>query len=315
MELPVYLFTGMLESGKSTLVQEVVTEEDFLMPGKTLLIQCEEGEVEFSQEFLDKYDIELINVEEPDELNEDFWRTCEFKYRPRQIMIEYNGMWEMDMIFESGIPDEWLIGGIYSTVNGETADLYMNNMRKMFMEPLRDSNLIIVNRCSEDIDRQKFRRAFKALNPPVQVVFEGLDGELFENEKEVLPFDYNGDTIELEDMDYGLWYVDAMDTPGRYMGKEITFTARYCESEEEDKTYFVPGRHVMTCCEDDIQFLGFLCYTDRPLDFEHGQWVRVKVQFFYGECEMYGEGEEGPILHMVEIDACEAPEQELVTFT
>lgn len=314
MEIPVYLFTGLLESGKTTLIQEVAREEGFLEPGATLLVQCEEGEAEFSEEFLKEYRITLMNMEEQEELNELFWRRCERDYKPAQIIVEYNGMWEMDALFESGMPEDWFIGGIYSTVDASTAELYISNMRKTFMEPLRDSNLIIFNRCTEDTDRLKFRRSLKALNPQVQVAFEKADGTMYENEAEILPFDYSRDRIEIEDMDYGLWYLDAMDHPDHYMGKEVSFTARYCASAKPHQKYFVPGRHIMTCCEDDIQFLGFICYyeeTDMP--FQHGDWVNVTVGFDYGECKMYGE--EGPILQLVHIEKGKKPEQELVTFT
>ena len=314
MEIPVYLFTGLLESGKTTLIQEVSKEEGFLEPGTTLLIQCEEGEEEFSEEFLREYRIVLISSEEQEELNELFWKRCERDYRPAQIIVEYNGMWEMDALFGSGIPEEWFIGGIYSTVDASTAELYISNMRKTFMEPLRDSNLIIFNRCTEDTDRLKFRRSLKALNPQVQVAFEKADGTMYENEAEVLPFDYSRNTVEIEDMDYGLWYLDAMDHPDRYMGKEVSFTARYCASAKPHQKYFVPGRHIMTCCEDDIQFLGFICYYEMDdMPFEHGDWVNVTAGFDYGECRLYGE--EGPILQLAHIEKGTKPEQELVTFT
>lgn len=314
MEIPVYLFTGLLESGKTTLIQEVAGEEDFLEPGVTLLIQCEEGEEAFSEDFLKQYRIVLLEVEDPEDLNELFWKRCEKQYRPAQIMIEYNGMWELNAFFNSGMPADWFIGGIYSTVNAATAELYISNMRKIFMEPLRESNLIIFNRCGDDLDRMKFRRSLKALNPQVQVAFERENGTMYSNEIEEMPFDYSGKTVELEDMDYGLWYLDAMDHPKRYMGKEITFTARYCASKRKTQKYFVPGRHVMTCCEDDIQFLGFVCFFEEDVPFEHGDWVKVTAGFDYGECRIYGQ-DEGPILHLVHIEEGKRPQQELVTFT
>lgn len=314
MELPVYLFTGLLESGKTTLIQEVAGEEDFLDPGVTLLIQCEEGEEEFSEEFLSQYRMVLVQVEDQEDLNELFWKRCEKQYQPAQIIIEYNGMWEMNALFESGMPADWFIGGIYSTVNAATAELYISNMRKIFMEPLRESNLIIFNRCSDDIDRMKFRRSLKALNPQVQVAFERENGTMYSNEIEEMPFDYSGETVDLEDMDYGLWYLDAMDHPERYMGKEIRFTARYCASKRKTQKYFVPGRHVMTCCEDDIQFLGFVCFFDSDVPFEHGDWVKVTAAFDYGECSIYGQ-DEGPILQLVHIEEGKKPQQELVSFT
>lgn len=313
MEIPVYLFTGLLESGKTTLIQEVAGEEDFLEPGTTLLIQCEEGETSFSEAFLKEYKIKKIDVEDPDELNELLWKRCEKTYRPAQILIEYNGMWELRTLFESGIPEDWFIGGIYSTVDASTAEMYISNMRKVFMEPLKESNLIIFNRCGDDTDRLKFRRSLKALNPQVQVAFERTDGTMFENEIEEMPFDYSGQTVVIEDMDYGLWYLDAMDHPDRYMGKEIVFTARYCASAKASQKYFVPGRHIMTCCEDDIQFLGFICDFEGEMPFEHGDWVRVTAQFDYGFSKMYGE--EGPLLHLIHIEEGSKPEQELVAFT
>ena len=144
-----------------------------------------------------------------------------------QIMVEYNGMWEMEAFFESGMPEDWFIGGVYSTINGETAEMYLNNMRKMFLEPLRDSNLIIFNRCTDEIDRRKFRRTFKGMNPQVQVAFESPTGKIYDNEPEVVPYDYSGDVVEIEDMDYGIWYLDAQEHPDRYVGKEIRFNARY----------------------------------------------------------------------------------------
>lgn len=183
------------------------------------------------------------------------------------------------------------------------------------MEPLKDSNLIIVNRCTEDTDRMKLRRNLKALNPQVQVAFEKTDGTMFANEDEIMPFDFSGQEVVIEDLDYGLWYLDAMDHPGRYMGKDITFVAKYCASSDKTHKYFVPGRHIMTCCADDIQFLGFVCFFKEQPGFKHEDWVKVTVGFDYGPCEMYGEGEEGPILELKKIEAASKPEPELVTFS
>ncbi len=315
MEMPVYLFTGLLESGKTTLIHEVVTEEDFLEPGTTLLIKCEEGEASFSEEFLSSNNIVMIEVKTEEELNAQFWKKCEREYKPTQIMIEYNGMWNIDALFESGIPEDWYVGGIYSTVNAETAELYMTNMRKMFLESLAESNLIIFNRCDENTDRQKYRRIFKLMNPEVQLAFERKDGTLFDNEPDAVPYDYSADRIEIEDMDYGVWYLDAEEHPERYEGKTIVFKARFCESSDPAEKCFIPGRHVMTCCEDDIEFLGYVCYFDEAPEYSHAQWVKIEAKFFFGACELYGPGAEGPMLSLQKIEAAAPPQQELVTFS
>lgn len=314
METPVYLFTGLLDSGKTTLIYEVAREEGFLDPGTTVLIQCEEGETALEQKFLKEYSIVQVKVESSETLNDKFWRQLELDYAPAQIMVEYNGMWELEKFFSSGMPGDWSVDGIYSTVNAETAESYIMNMRKIFMKSLRISNLIIFNRCDDETDRIKFRRNLKALNPQVQVIFERKNGTLYENEKEELPFDYSGKKVVINDMDYGLWYIDAMENPKRYMNKDIIFKAKYCASSNPDEKYFIPGRHVMTCCEDDIQFLGFICAFDGESSYEHGDWVKVCVRYNYGEHPVYEYGEEEPVLTLLSIEPAEKPEQELVTF-
>ena len=316
METPVYVFTGLLESGKTTLIYEVAGEEDVLEPGTTVLVQCEEGEVSFSEEFLRKSSMVLMKAEDPEDLNGALWERIERDYEPAQVLVEYNGMWETERLFDCGMPKDWYIGGIYTTVNAETADLYMTNMRKMFMEPLKPSNLVIINKCDGDTDKIRFRRAIKGLNPQCQLAFESKDGEMMENAVDEMPFDYSGDVVKIDDMDYGLWYVDAIEHPSRYVGKEICFRGRYCASMDENSEYFVPGRHVMTCCEDDIQFLGFVCFFHKgeTAGFAHGDWCDVRVRFGFGEHEMYGY-DEGPILELISIKRSGKPEQELVTFT
>ena len=315
MTIPVYLFLGFLEGGKTQFIQESMSDKRFHDGDRTLIVVCEEGIEEFDTSKFHGGNVTIAVIEDEAELNAKHLEELRKKCRAERVLIEYNGMWEMDAFFLSGFPGEWFIGGIYSTVNGETVDLYLTNMRKKFMEPLKDSNLIIVNRCTEETDRMKLRRNLKALNPQVQVAFEKTDGTMFANEDEIMPFDFSGQEVVIEDLDYGLWYLDAMDHPGRYMGKDITFVAKYCASSDKTHKYFVPGRHIMTCCADDIQFLGFVCFFKEQPGFKHEDWVKVTVGFDYGPCEMYGEVEEGPILELKKIEAASKPEPELVTFS
>lgn len=313
MEAPIYLFTGFIESGKTTLIREVVTSDpDFLEPGVTLLLQCEEGETSFDQSFLQDHNIVMHPVEEPTQFCAAFWQDCKRAYHPAQIIIEYNGTWDMESILNSEIPDDFLVSGIYSTVDASTAELYLTNMRKMFMEQLKESNLIIFNRCTEETQKLKFRRNLKAMNPQVQIAFEKADGTMYENEADIMPFDYSKDIINVDDMDYGVWYLDAMEHPERYVNKEICFTARFCAGADSKKRQFVPGRHIMTCCEEDIQFMGYICTYEEETPFVHGDWVAVRVVVDYRYHEIYRE--EGPVLTLIHIEANEKPEQELVCF-
>ena len=45
MDIPVYLITGFLESGKTTFINETISDPEFSQGERTLLICCEEGEV------------------------------------------------------------------------------------------------------------------------------------------------------------------------------------------------------------------------------------------------------------------------------
>ena len=51
MEIPVYLFTGFLESGKTSFIRDLLNDPNFAEGERTLLFLCEEGEEE-----LDKVD-------------------------------------------------------------------------------------------------------------------------------------------------------------------------------------------------------------------------------------------------------------------
>lgn len=47
-EIPVYLFVGFLESGKTKFIQETFEDPNFDSGDKTLLLICEEGEEEYN---------------------------------------------------------------------------------------------------------------------------------------------------------------------------------------------------------------------------------------------------------------------------
>ena len=46
-QIPVYLFTGFLEGGKTKMLQEILEDENFNDGCKILLIVCEEGIEEY----------------------------------------------------------------------------------------------------------------------------------------------------------------------------------------------------------------------------------------------------------------------------
>ena len=54
MTTPVYICTGFLDSGKTTFIKDTLMKQDWIIDGPTLLLRCEEGEVDYSEEYLDE---------------------------------------------------------------------------------------------------------------------------------------------------------------------------------------------------------------------------------------------------------------------
>lgn len=310
MKTPVFVCTGFLDSGKSTLVKETLMNQDWIEPGLTLLILCEEGEVEYSEEYLDENNMELLKVDEFEQLNSAFFKNCEKKYRPAQVVIEYNGMWKLEDLLMIRYPRNWELQGVYSTVNGMTLDMYLKNMRNMLMEQLTESELIVVNRCDRKMNRAGFRRALKVQNPMAQLIFEDLDGEIIQPSKEDLPYDTDGGKIVLADEDFGIFYVDAYDHPELYMGKEIEFKAQAFRPKGMEEDMFVPVRKFMTCCADDMRYYGYPCRAEKPIEFQKKEWVKIRARFEF-ESIVYEDSRQ-PVLYLIEMEKAEKPEEEIV---
>ena len=281
-QIPIYLISGFLESGKTCFLRDVLEGGDFDDGQKGLLILCEEGEEEYDETVLEEMNIEVITVDDEEEFDSDFLQKCVKQYNPKRVFMETNGVWDNKWMFEQPLPAGLVIAQVITVVDGSTFAVYLNNMRSILSNLFLYTEMVIFNRCTEEMDLQSYRRTVRGLNPRAMVYFEDEEGEPIDPGMDIPPYDLNAEIIQIEDVDYGLWYLDAQEHPERYVGKEIRFNARYCESSDPAMKHFVPGRHIMTCCEDDIEFLGFLCNYTQDISYEHGEWIKVAVKFDYG---------------------------------
>lgn len=316
MEIPVYVFMGFLESGKTTFIQETLEEDYFNNGERTLLFACEEGMEEYDEDLLKKTNTTIVYVEEEEDFNKDFLISKVLQYYPDRVIIEYNGMWSAERMLTEMDNTPLLVFQIIVTVNGETFDLYMNNMRSLAVEMYKIAEMVIINRCTAEMPRATWRRSIKAVNRRVQVLFESVDDDMGD-EDDTLPFDTEGDEIHLEDEDYGVWFVDAMERPEVYNGKTMVMKTRIFKFIRLPKGYFVAGRHAMTCCADDIQFIGYLCHTNHAKSstiksLKNKMWVNLTAEVRIEYNKEYGE--EGPVLYAKRVEAAESPEEELVYF-
>ena len=310
MVTPLFVCTGFLDSGKTTLVKDTLMEQDWIEEGLTLLIVCEEGEEEYSKEYLKEKNMVLLQIEDFEQLTPTFFANCEKNYRPVQVVIEYNGMWNLEELLSIRYPRNWELQGVYSTVDGTTLDMYLKNMRNLLMEQLTESELIVVNRCPDGVDRSGFRRAVKVQNPMAQLIFEGMDGQIIQPSAEDLPYDVKGDKIVIEDSDFGIWYVDAVDHPESYLHKEIEFKAQVARPKGMKPDMFVPVRKIMTCCADDTKYYGYPCKAGKKMDVVKNKWMKIRVRFEYESFAGYGDRQ--PVLYLIDMEPTEAPEEDVV---
>lgn len=307
---PVYMINGFLDSGKSTFINYTIQQPYFQVKGTTLIILCEEGEVEYDEKNLKRYRTVIEVLDEEKDFTTSKLIELEKKHSPERIIIEYNGMWNMKGL---KMPFHWSMEQQVTCVNAETFPMYYTNMKSLVAEMIRNSELIIFNRCDNCIDNLGgYRRNIKAVNAKADVVFETAQGEIDTIFEEDLPYDLKSDVIELDDNSFGIWYLDMMDHIERYENKKIVYTAMVLKSEKFPKGYFVPGRMAMTCCADDMAFLGYVCQYDGVDTLKNRQWVKVTV---IPKKEYWADyNGEGPVLHAVSVAEASKPKNEIISF-
>lgn len=306
---PVYVINGFLESGKTEFITYTLSQPYFQIGGRTLLILCEEGENEYDEKLLklSKTDLELI--EDEDEFQPAKLIELEKKHKPERIIIEYNGMWNYK---EMKLPWHWKIEQQITTIDASTFPMYFTNMKSLLAEQIRASELIIFNRCDNVEDLSSYKRNIKAINPKAEIVFEDANGEINTIMEDDLPYDLNAPVIELNNEGYGIWYLDSLDHLDRYEDKTVQFTGMVLKPKTFPKGYFVPGRMAMTCCADDMAFLGFACEYDKADKLTDQQWVKVTAKV---SKEYFADYQgEGPVLHAISVEQTKAPKETVISF-
>lgn len=308
---PVYVINGFLEGGKTEFITFTLSQPYFQIKGKTLLVLCEEGENEYEEALLKRSRTEVELIEEESDFTPEHLVELEKRHKPERIIIEYNGMWNYK---NAKLPWYWKIEQQITIIDGSTFPMYYTNMRSLLAEMIRGSEMIIFNRCDTVRDQLNvYKRNIKAVNAKADVIFEDANGEIDEIFEEDLPYDLHQDTIILDNAGYGIWYLDCMDHLERYIGKKLQFDAMVLRPEHFPKDHFIPGRMAMTCCAEDMAFLGYVCEFPGAGALKQKEWVRVTATVAKEFWEEY-KGE-GPVLHALSVERTKAPKEEVITFT
>lgn len=230
--MPLFLINGFLEAGKTQFLQFTMGQDYFQAEGKTLLICCEEGDTEYDPELLKKTNTILVNVESMDEISPERLTELELLHNPERVLMEWNGMWNQD---ELRLPKDWEVYQQITIIDGSTFDLYVKNMKPLLGAMVRNSELIICNRCDDVEDLEGYRRTLLAMNNQAEIVFEDAEGEISEISEADLPYDLSADVTVIAPEDFGIWYIDCMDKPDRYRGKVVEFTGMVMKSNKFPK--------------------------------------------------------------------------------
>lgn len=313
MAIPVYIFCGFLESGKTTLIQTTLRDEGFNEGEKTLLLVFEEGIEEYDPKFLKETNTDVEYFDDLSQLNTDILRELDNKYTPDRIMVEFNGTWNIDDFLDIEMPLDWIVVQILSTIDASTFTNYINNMRTFMFNVINPADVIVFNRCDEDTKKAYLRTNVKSINKGAQIIYEMKDGTISPMTDEEMPFDLRADVIEINDDDYGLWYMDALDNARKYDGKTVVIQGRVMRRMEDPDDIYVIGRKAMVCCAEDTQLIGYMVKSKHAEQMVDGDWLQLKAKMHV----VYDEEYRGEVPMLEEISYKRIPplKEELVYFS
>ena len=314
MEIPVYLFTGFLESGKTKFIQETLEDERFNSGEKTLLIVCEEGEEEYDSSRFSGKNVFIRTVDSEEELTTEVLNNWLKETKAERVIIEYNGMWEVQNLYNT-MPEKWTVYQEMMFADSNTFENYNANLRSLVVDKLKSAELVIFNRFEDGMDKMPLHKIVKAVSRQNAIVFEYTDGSTEEDDiEDPLPFDINASIIEIADKDFAIFYRDLMEESDKYHGKTVKFKAIIArENGKIPDDQFIAGRHIMTCCADDIQYAGFIAETEGKCTIlQTGDWLNVTATIMIEKHKAYRGY--GPVLKVKDYAKTTEPEEKVVTF-
>lgn len=311
-EMPVYLFLGFLESGKTKFIQETLEDKRFNNGERTLMLVCEEGEEEYDTSKYPSKNVFIRTIEDKNELTEANLQRLVDECRAERVVIEFNGMWLVNDLFEA-MPEGWAIYQVMFFTDASTFLNYNANMRSLVVDKLNICELVVFNRMEKTLDPQEFHKIVRGISRRTEIAYEYTDGTVaYDDIEDPLPFDVEADHIVIEDNDYALFYRDIMEEPKKYDGKTVTFKGVAARNPKFPENVFALGRNVMTCCIEDIRYCWFVCETDAADKMKERGWFIVKADIEVRKHKFY-KGK-GPVLKIREITPAAPPEKEVATF-
>ena len=307
-QIPVYVFTGFLGSGKTKFIQETLEDERFNAGERTLLLVFEEGEEEYDFSTYPHQNV-FLEILDQQTATEKEMAALARKHKAERVVAELNGMHMVGDLY-ARFPENWVVAQEVMFADSTTFMTYNANMRNLMMDKMAGAQMIVFNRLEKGSDTMPFHEIARAANRRVDILYDYTDGTTeFDDVEDPLPFDINAPVITIEDDDYALWFRDVTEEPEKYEGRTVRFKAQVAMLRRDKNNMFAPGRFVMTCCEDDIQFCGVPCRWAGARDLKPRSWVMVQAKIRAEKHTLY-KGEVGPVLTGISVtDAAPAVEE------
>lgn len=313
MDIPVYLFTGFLEAGKTKFIQETLAGQEMTPKGNTLLLVCEEGIEEYDPSEFCTPNVYMEQIEDEDDITAELLSSLAKKHDVSFVMLEYNGMWQLGSLYNN-LPDNWYVHQELFICDSNTIENYNKNMRSLVVDKLSSCDLVAFNRVSVETDRMPLHKLVRGVSRNTNIVYDMTDGSIeYDDIEDPLPFDINADIVKIEDRDYAYWYRDIVEDMAKYDGKKIRFKGVVLKDETIPKGYFICGRHIMTCCADDIRYSGIVCKWKSSENLKSYNWVEITGKISVEHNKLYS-ADAGPVLKITSVIPSSAPKEEVATF-
>lgn len=309
MNKPVYIFTGFIDAGKTTAIKTSMQDPHFNDGTKSLLISLEDGEIAYDEKFAKKTNSTIINLTYS-EFTHKKMEELENSYNFQRVIIEFNGTENLDDFINEGFIKSWELAEVMCFIDTNTFELYINNLRQIFYNHIKNSQVVIFNRYSTQ-DKRFLRTNIKAINPYTQIIYENTNNQIVAENLEDI-FDLTKSVLEINDSDFGLWYLDILDFPSKYEGKKIKLKAKLTGKIENNENAAFFGRKAMVCCEDDIADISVpaLYFNLKNIDPD-------KYYLISGDIHLLNDtnGQQRAVIYIDEAIEAQAPENELVNFS
>ncbi len=305
---PVYVFSGFLDSGKTRAIKGTLYNPRFNEGEATLILCFEQGDEEYDEKFLKITNTQVLYLDSIKDLTIQKQKEIDKKYSFERIFIELNGMEDDNILYNTGFISNWELAQTLTTIDASKFQMYLTNMRQFLYNHVVNAEVVILNR-SDDVDKRYLRNNLKSINQYIELIFEDKEGNVTNKIEDEL-FDVSKD-LDISDIDYGLWFMDAIDNPQKYDKKKLTIKVKYAGKVEDTDNVLIMGRKALVCCAQDITDIAIPCIGLNENDIDKDKYYTLSGTSL---CIQNDEGMEMCALKVDHFKEAETPKEELVTF-